>query len=264
MRLISKVFLKMFKTIASCAGYETHLVKRDPRYDFVLLDKNMLSSFYNRDSKINRYYEGLRRSHMEWSDNFSKQCRFYSLQSILEHVVRKRLDGEFAECGCWKGHSTYIIAKIIAESGLTRPLSVFDSFEGLSDKKNEDKNERIEQTPDEIDREKKMFLSSEQRVAEVLSDFKFVKLYKGWIPGRFNEIRDKTFCFVHIDVDLYEPIFESLSFFYPRLASGGCIVLDDYGYTQFPGCKKAVDLFLSKHPHTVFYEMPIGGCFIIK
>ena len=39
---------------------------------------------------------------------------------------------------------------------------------------------------------------------------------------------------------------------------------DDYGMTQFPGCKKAVDEFLSQNECAFFYEMPVGGCFIIK
>jgi O-methyltransferase len=67
-----------------------------------------------------------------------------------------------------------------------------------------------------------------------LSEFPFVHLYKGWIPSRFIEVEDRQFSFVHIDVDLYEPILDSLNFF-PKLVKGGVIVFDDYGITQFPG-----------------------------
>ena len=45
---------------------------------------------------------------------------------------------------------------------------------------------------------------------------------------------------------------------------GGVIVLDDYGYTQFPGATKAIDNFLSESEYTMFYETPVGGAFIIK
>ena len=65
-------------------------------------------------------------------------------------------------------------------------------------------------------------------------------------------------------MDLYEPTLASLEFFYPRLVNGGAIILDDYGFNQFPGAKTAVDRFLQKNGHSFFYEVPLGSCFIIK
>ena len=41
----------------------------------------------------------------------------------------------------------------------------------------------------------------------------FIILLKGWIPSRFEEVKDKNFSFVHIDVDLYQPTLDSLNFF---------------------------------------------------
>ena len=55
---------------------------------------------------------------------------------------------------------------------------------------------------------------------EVLKDFDFVKIYKGWIPEKFNLVDNSKFSFVHIDVDLYEPTLKSLEFFFPRLEEG--------------------------------------------
>ncbi len=40
--------------------------------------------------------------------------------------------------------------------------------------------------------------------------------------------------------------------------------MDDYGLTQFPGATTAVKEFLSQETVTLFYEVPLGGCFIIK
>jgi O-methyltransferase len=59
-----------------------------------------------------------------------------------------------------------------------------------------------------------MFSSLEQDVKKVLVNFDFVKLYKGWIPGRFEENKGRKFSFVHIDVDLYESTRDSLGFFF--------------------------------------------------
>jgi O-methyltransferase len=51
---------------------------------------------------------------------------------------------------------------------------------------------------------------------ETLAPFK-AEVRKGWIPDVFSAAEAETFCFVHIDVDLYEPTLESMRFFYPRM-----------------------------------------------
>ena len=94
--------------------------------------------------------------------------------------------------------------------------------------------------------------------------FNFVKFYKGWIPERFKEVENKKFQFVNIDVDLYQPTYDSFEFFFPRLVEGGVIHCDDYNISQFPGCKDAVDEYLKDKKVNLFYESPFGGCFIIK
>ena len=211
------------------------------------------------------YQEGLRRAGMEWSDNYAKQIRFYSLQQIAEKAVQRMPADDFAECGCWKGHSTFILSKILMDNGFGGEFHIFDSFEGgLSEKCSEDRNLRVDQDQKQLTKESEVFSSTENEVAACLKDFPFVKLYKGWIPERFGEVSDRTFSFVHIDVDLYEPTMESLRFFYPRLVNNGFIVVDDYGLCQFPGAKTAVDSFLKNHGHRLFYEVPMGGCFIFK
>ena len=105
---------------------------------------------------------------------------------------------------------------------------------------------------------------TEDEVISCLSNFKFVYPYKGWIPDRFNEVENKLFQFLHINVDLYEPTKDSLDFFYPRLVENGAIICNDYGSCKFPGAKKAVDEFLEENNYKMFYEVPMGGCFIIK
>ena len=51
-----------------------------------------------------------------------------------------------------------------------------------------------------------------------------------------------------IDLDLYEGVRDSLGFFYPRMAPGGVIVLDDYGFASCPGARAAADEFFDDKP----------------
>ena len=97
---------------------------------------------------------------------------------------------------------------------------------------------------------------------KALSDFAKVRFHPGWIPDRFQDVDDRKFSFVHIDVDLTEPTRESLAFFYPRMVPGGIIVCDDYGQSTSPGATQAVDRFLADKPEKMLM-LPEGGGFLI-
>ena len=131
--------------------------------------------------------------------------------------------------------------------------SLFDSFEGLS-------------TPAERDGDHwaaGALAVSEDVVRKMLGRFDLVEYHAGWIPTRFDDVADREFAFVHIDVDLYEPTRDSVAFFYPRMTDGGILVCDDYGQATCPGATRAVDEVLEGRPESML-PMPDGGGFLIK
>lgn len=260
LRMIKKAIVKLFNLI----GYNL-IFSKNKIQSLVVVDKFFWEPYWNPNRMMQLYFKGLKQSRNEQSDNFYKQLRFYSLQQMVYYVLRQKLRGDFAECGAWKGHSAYIISSILAENGFLGDFHIFDSFEGgLSARIEKDKNLVIKLSEKRIKEESNSFRSTEDEVRSCLSNFIFFHLYNGWIPTRFNEVEDKKFSFVHIDVDLYQPTLDSINFFYPRLVDGGVIICDDYGGTQFSGAKKAIDEFLEKNNYKIFYEVPMGSCFIIK
>ena len=259
-RLIKSFITRLFNLI----GYNIAFSKKGIS-SFIILDKNIWEPYYNPDKKMIQYFKGLISSGTEQHDSFGKQLRLYSLQNMVYHILRQELNGDFAECGVWKGHSAYVISMILSASKFTGGFHIFDSFEGgLSKRVKKDNNLRRKLNEKQIQSGSKLFRSTEDEVRSCLSSFDFVHLYKGWIPERFNEVKSRQFQFLHINVDLYEPTKNSLDFFYPRLIENGVIVCNDYGSCKFPGSKKAVDEFLDKNNYKMFYEVPMGSCFIIK
>lgn len=262
--MIKKIIRSVVVKVPSLFGYDV-LFSRKGKQELIVIDKNIWESYWAKNARISLYFEGLKKSKNEWSDNYYKQLRFYSLQQMVEYCLKQKLEGDFAECGVWKGHSAFIISTILSQNGFSGEFHIFDSFEGgLSEKKDKDKNLIHELSEKRIKEESDVFSSTEEEVNACLKGFKFYSLHKGWIPSRFNSVENRKFQFVHIDVDLYEPTRESLNFFYSRLVENGVIVCDDYGLTQFPGAKRAVDEFLQENKCKMFYEVPMGGCFIIK
>lgn len=181
--------------------------------------------------------------------NWHSLDRKYTLREMLKLVAN--LDGDIAECGCYKGFSAYLMC--VALAGSAALVHLFDSFEGLPEPAPCDGGYWF----------KGALCAPQEELRETLSGFDNYRVYEGWIPECFAEVGEYRFRFVHVDVDLYQPTFDSLLFFYPRLRSGGIMLLDDYGFTTCPGAKAAADAFFSDKPEPIAM-LPTGQAFIIK
>ena len=82
-----------------------------------------------------------------------------------------------------------------------------------------------------------------------------VIIKKGFVPDVFQEIEDKKFCFVNLDMDLYAPTKAALNFFSDKIVKGGGILCHDYYNLTFPGIKDAVEEFALK---SSFLKIPVG------
>jgi len=208
---------------------------------------------------VRDYDEAMSATGCEPLDNLAKRGRFFMLHQLLQTAYdRLGKTGDIAECGCWRGHSTYMLA-LIAERAGASDFHVFDSFEGLSDYGDKDAGGLAPKSQSDARARQKLFAADEDIVRSNLSRFPFVAFYKGWIPERFGEIEDRQFKFVHIDVDLYQPYVDSIEFFYPRLLEGGILAFDDCGSAGFPGARRAVEELEAKFKPRMFLQFPLGG-----
>lgn len=238
---------KLIKKILSSAGYKLERLNRAPETDF-------------ESGKIflEQYCFAQECTQSAVTDNRLRRERHHTLYHLLHQADISLAD--VAECGCFRGLSAYQIASQLKARRFKNTFYIFDSFEGLSEYKQEDFSNANTQVYED---RRKHFACDESTVRANLKDFQFISYMKGWIPSRFLEVSHRKFSFVHIDVDLYYPIKESLEFFYPRIISGGIIVLDDYGCLVFPGAKKAVDEFVAGKAD-FFIPLPSGSAFLLK
>ena len=238
---------KTIKTLANGLGYDIKKL-------------GYVETFFQIDPLFNALYEkAQRKTQMGSTDNEFRRQRHYVLNYLLRNTDLRK--GDVCEMGCWRGLSAYQIAFYLKAQDVDVILHIFDSFEGLSHMESADRYEEDKRNVDSI---RKQFACSLNIVQNNLREFSFIKYYKGWIPETFHEVKDETFSFVHIDVDLYQPTLDSFEFFYPRLTPGGAMVFDDYGCVHFPGAKKAIDECLSKHHNGFFLPLPSGQAFLIK
>ena len=114
------------------------------------------------------------------------------------------LPGDFVEMGCYKGDTSLLLAEVL--EGQDKKLWIYDSFEGLPEKRAEDesvlgvefKKGELPVTKREV---KERFLRAGMKVPVIK---------KGW----FSELKDKDLpeiiSFAFLDGDFYESIRDSL------------------------------------------------------
>jgi len=197
-----------------------------------------------RDTAFDRIYlRGLQRT-QSYPLPVKRIYRHLELSRLLR--ATRALEGAVAECGCFRGLSSYIL---LSHLQLDHPghagagFHVFDSFAGLSEPGAEDTPP--EDGSAEGERIRAMcrpgyFSATLGEVRAALAEFPQVKFHPGWIPHSFDAQPERHYRFVHVDVDLYAPTLACFEYFWPRLVDGGAMVCDDYGW---PGGRRAVDQF---------------------
>ncbi len=161
---------------------------------------------------------------------------------IYQFALHTRsLPGDSAEVGVYKGGTAMLLAKAFEATG--KNVHLFDTFGGMPP------------TDSSRDRHKQGDFDdvTYEEVKEYMSDCPHAHLYKGFFPNTAGPVEEKTFCLVHVDVDIYQSVLDCCRFFYPRLTSGGVMIFDDYGRWSCPGAKAAVDeFFADKAEHPIY------------
>lgn len=186
-------------------------------------------------SKIKADYVGL-----------SVNSRILFLKRFSQIAYQEQMPGAVAEAGVFRGE----FAKEINYHFPDRPLYLFDTFDGF----NRDDIKYEQETS--LVTANYMKNLSEKTVYDKMPNKERVTICKGYFPETAIALNlDIPFCFVNLDMDLYKPTYEGLTYFYPRMCTGGCILIHDYFAGAYPNVKRAIKdyeqqkkIFLAKLP----------------
>jgi len=179
--------------------------------------------------------------------------RMYATMISCKYVVENSIPGDFVECGVWRGGNAILAAGIFKLYGSDKRVWLFDTFEGFNDAGIKP-DERDEITTERMDEVQKLYYNPEScgnSIDDVRANFdKFgllsdnIRFIKGDVletlisPDTPHEIS-----VLRLDTDLYESTLTELDIFYPRVAVGGILMIDDYG--DCVGARKAVETYFS-------------------
>lgn len=221
-------------------------------YDYIIIAnrygkeirKQLIEELCIKDNKIIDFYEKL--------DKYF-ELRVAMLRQCADEIKSRNIKGNVAELGVYRGEFAQYINKYFPD----KKLYLFDTFEGFEDKDiTQDEKERFGITASEF---------SDTNIELVLDKMKYkenCEIKQGYFPDSAKGVEDK-FCFVSLDMDLYQPMLNGLIYFWERLEKGGYLFIHDFTSEKWHGTRKAV-LEFCKMKGIGYVPVFDLGCIITK
>jgi len=185
------------------------------------------------------------------------------LSYIINHIGSfcKDVKGDVCEVGVYKGGSLTRIAPLFKN----KKVFGIDTFEGLPEPSEWDNVNNLK----EFRGHKKGAFGDvdfKELQEYFKKNYKNVVLIKCLFPNGVIKkmFKNRTFCFVHVDVDFYQSVKDCCKFFCPKLAIDGIIMFDDYNFSSTPGAKKAVDEYFENKDNYLIRKLPTKQFFAVK
>jgi len=172
-------------------------------------------------------------------------------------------DGDFVECGVFKGDMAWVVATVLADRMRHRTYYLYDSFEGFSEKLS--RPEDYPEQPGFLDFANKYYRQPGlyETVAARFGGMPFVKVIRGFLPETLAIAAPERIAFLHVDLNSPSAEIAVLEALFDRVVPGGVIVFDDYGWQLFHRQREAEDRFMEERGHAIL-ELPTGQGLVIK
>ncbi len=179
--------------------------------------------------------------------------RIHGLESAVRYIVRGGIAGAFVECGVWRGGSMMAMAlTLLDEAAAPRELFLCDTYEGMPEPSAEDigvtgKSAHPTWKKRMVDGESQWCRAELEEVRANLSSTGYdgarMHFLKGRVQDTLPDHRIGPIALLRLDTDWYDSTKWEIEQLYPLLATGGVLIIDDYGRWQ--GCRKAVDEYFA-------------------
>ena len=144
---------------------------------------------------------------------------------LIELLNRKDICGDVAEIGCHMGGTACIASELVRKYSPHKNYICYDTFSGFV--REQFDADIARGTPESMG--KRFSANSYGTVRRILNlhGGKDVRLVAGDIVTVPDDQLSQLYSVVLVDVDLAEPTYIALKRFFPRLSSGGIILVDD-------------------------------------
>jgi hypothetical protein len=190
----------------------------------------------------------------------TSQERLVTLIRSVHYLEENGIDGDFVECGVWKGGSIMAMIKVLQSLKVEeRVVWLFDTFQGMTEPK--DVDSKYDDTKADIllnnDPLRKSTIWAVSGMNEVKSNIlslgypiNKLKFVEGPVEETLMDNEIDKIALLRLDTDWYESTKIELEMLFPKLVKGGILIIDDYGHWK--GCKQAVDEYFGKLDYQIF------------
>jgi hypothetical protein len=193
--------------------------------------------------------------------------RVSALIASISYIVDSRIPGDIVECGVWRGGSMMAAALALdAVDEHDRDLYLFDTFEGMTPPTDQDIRYDGTAASDIAETRGSAWCLAD--LADVRTNMESVAYAGGevhFIKGRVEETIPRQapaeLALLRLDTDFYESTRHGMEHLFPRLAPGGVLIIDDYGYWE--GARKAVDEYFQQQGMHPFIARVDSACRLV-
>ena len=161
-----------------------------------------------------------------------------------------KIDGDFVECGCYKGISAKVVVDYVNFSEIrNKKYYLYDLFEHNESFSHHAMPEHSETLYNEV---KQLFKNE-----------KNVQITKGNLPDTLLLNCPEKISFLHLDLNNAESEIGTLEVLFDKMVSGSILILDDFGWGAYNDqSEKEIEWFANRD-HTVL-ELPTGQGIVVK
>jgi O-methyltransferase len=187
--------------------------------------------------------------------------RIAALCDATRYVVQAQIPGDVVECGVWRGGSMMAVARTLIELGdTTRTLFLYDTFSGMPLPGDRDVTISGESATDlMLDASKDDATSiwcyaPLEGVKKAVTSVGYPQEQLRFVEGKVEETIPATaphrIALLRLDTDWYESTRHELVHLFPKLSTGGILIIDDYGHWK--GARQAVDEYVAQSGAKLF------------
>jgi hypothetical protein len=199
--------------------------------------------------------------------------RLWSTLISVRYVCRNRIAGDFVECGVWRGGKSALAAHIFQKESDLRDVWLFDTFAGMTAPTSVDVNLFGKSSTETFEKSQKgdvntWAYASLEDVRNTMRETGYPEEKLHFVKGPVERtLREQPLperiAILRLDTDWYESTKAELEILYPRLVSGGVLMIDDYGH--YAGARQAVDeYFTSQNFFPLLQPIDYSGRIFIR
>jgi O-methyltransferase len=192
--------------------------------------------------------------------------RMYGLYQAVKYIIEANIEGDFVECGVWKGGSVMMIRDTLEILDIyDRKIYLYDTFSGMTEPTENDKAISDNVHASKIKDKYSVSLTDVKDNLNILIPsaipMKNLIFVQGKVEDTIPKIVPNKIALLRLDTDFYESTRHELTHLYPLLSSKGVLIIDDYGH--FWGAKTAVDEYFEDNP-VMLNRLDYTGRLVIK